>query len=545
MRILNYISHYKGVARGAQKFSVELAEVSRSLGYVSDMVDYETLVTKGLTLQQAREIGQYTLVVMHIGVGAPHEVKEAAFFHDLKPPYVIYQHLDRPFPLPPDIGRNPYACFMAPSKAVADRAGGTVFSPSVDIEHFTPRRKTGDSFVVGFVGSLEAKLNQEFPENFARYKDTLIVGSGPMEARIRQQYPHLNLAGHQDDVVPFLQQMDVFAYPTRDDSFGIVLLEAAACGLPIVTFNVGGVSEIVHHGENGYLVNSWEEFHQRVEELRGNKTLREAMGEASRAIARQYRPELFIKRWRSILHQVLPEIAIVVTTHDRPDMVKRAIASARAQSYKCHLVVVYDICDSSPDYSSIEPLADVFVQTPKNLGISATRNFGFQTVRRQFPNTRYIAFLDDDDTYGNHTIYTLVSAMVQHPDARVAYGRMVTEDDDANRNPMTMYRSFSMEEFSRGPVMSPSGMLWELSLYDDYGGFDEALHKNIVEIGPEDIEYEVRLAKAGVRFAFADETTTRYRKLSNESLTRMSVNNGDNRDGLLYVASKYGVKLWV
>lgn len=56
---------------------------------------------------------------------------------------------------------------------------------------------------------------------------------------------HVRFAGFQADVMPWLSAFDLFLFPTKQEAFGISVLEAMACALPIVTTRVGGVPEVV------------------------------------------------------------------------------------------------------------------------------------------------------------------------------------------------------------------------------------------------------------------------------------------------------------
>ena len=68
--------------------------------------------------------------------------------------------------------------------------------------------------------------------------------------------PWLSLLGpiHDPEIADFFAALDLFAMPSRTDSFGIVFLEAWANGLPVVAAAAGGVPDVVHHGKTGLLV---------------------------------------------------------------------------------------------------------------------------------------------------------------------------------------------------------------------------------------------------------------------------------------------------
>ncbi len=87
----------------------------------------------------------------------------------------------------------------------------------------------------------------------------LIVGDGPEWDAFRTRArgnPRLVLAGRvaRAELPHFYALADVFVFPSTTDTFGMVVLEAQACGLPAVVTDVGGPQEIVRHGETGYVL---------------------------------------------------------------------------------------------------------------------------------------------------------------------------------------------------------------------------------------------------------------------------------------------------
>ncbi len=59
----------------------------------------------------------------------------------------------------------------------------------------------------------------------------------------------------RDELPAFYQQADVFVFPSKTDTFGLVLLEAMACGLPIAAFPVTGPIDVVGNSDGGVLDN--------------------------------------------------------------------------------------------------------------------------------------------------------------------------------------------------------------------------------------------------------------------------------------------------
>ena len=134
-----------------------------------------------------------------------------------------------------------------------------------------PPAGTGSLFVIGTVSRLEAvkdpcTLALAFAELVGRqpaYRSRLrlaIVGDGSLrpevlEIRVAGRCRDLAvITGWRDDIPELMRQMDVFVLPSINEGISNTILEAMACGLPIVATAVGGNSELVVDGENGALV---------------------------------------------------------------------------------------------------------------------------------------------------------------------------------------------------------------------------------------------------------------------------------------------------
>lgn len=80
----------------------------------------------------------------------------------------------------------------------------------------------------------------------------VVVGDGPDLARLKVRYPHVRFLGalHGTDLARAYCSADVFVFPSRTDTFGLVMIEALACGVPIAGFPVPGPLDVV--GLQGY-----------------------------------------------------------------------------------------------------------------------------------------------------------------------------------------------------------------------------------------------------------------------------------------------------
>jgi glycosyltransferase involved in cell wall biosynthesis len=97
--------------------------------------------------------------------------------------------------------------------------------------------------------NIEAFLDLDLPGS------KLVIGDGPDLARLKQRFPNCIFTGalFGRELARHLAGGDVFVFPSRTDTFGLVLLEAMACGLPVAAYPVQGPIDVVQHGVSGFL----------------------------------------------------------------------------------------------------------------------------------------------------------------------------------------------------------------------------------------------------------------------------------------------------
>jgi len=127
----------------------------------------------------------------------------------------------------------------------------------VDTDLFRPRdvRRFGNGPVFLYVGrvaiekNIEAFLNADLPGS------KVVVGDGPQLHDLIARYPEVTFAGNQDgeDLAECYASADVFVMPSKTETFGIVILEAMASGLPVAAYPVTGPIDLITPGKTGIL----------------------------------------------------------------------------------------------------------------------------------------------------------------------------------------------------------------------------------------------------------------------------------------------------
>jgi glycosyltransferase involved in cell wall biosynthesis len=83
----------------------------------------------------------------------------------------------------------------------------------------------------------------------------IMVGDGPMLEIYKKRYPDVEFVGFKTgrDLAQYYQMADVFVFPSRWETFGIVMIEAMACGTPVAAYPCQGPEDVVENGVTGFL----------------------------------------------------------------------------------------------------------------------------------------------------------------------------------------------------------------------------------------------------------------------------------------------------
>jgi len=198
----------------------------------------------------------------------------------------------------------------------------------VDIRKFRPdlpvaaiRESLGlrpDDVVLLFVGRLvpikRISLLLKVFKRVARERDDvklLIVGDGPLKSLILEamkEDSRILYLGPREDVNMIMAASDVLILPSRSEGVPSVILEAQACGMPVIASRTGGIPDVVKHGRTGLLVDV-NDLHGLIRALRrliNNPELRRTMGQEARRLIkeRDFSIENFVAKYIKLYREI-------------------------------------------------------------------------------------------------------------------------------------------------------------------------------------------------------------------------------------------------
>lgn len=208
-----------------------------------------------------------------------------------------------------------------------------VIPNGIDISRFVPRttRRSTRPFVVAMVASLTSRwkkhsvfieaasrVSRDIPAEFRIYgHDPSHAGRTPGDAytddlhalaRARGVADRLKWQGYVGDQAQIMSEIDLLMHPATAESFGRVIVEAMAAGVPVVTVQAGGAAEIVEHGSSGFLAtpDDADEIARYIEQLFRDPELYSRLAAAGRMRAEQeYSLTSCARKIREIYEQAL------------------------------------------------------------------------------------------------------------------------------------------------------------------------------------------------------------------------------------------------
>lgn len=144
-----------------------------------------------------------------------------------------------------------------------------IWTRGVNTRLFRPRKNKmlqSKGPVMTYLGRVSVEKNLPDFLNLNLSGTKCVIGDGPDMEKLRRRYPNVIFTGYKsgEELAQWLASADVLVFPSRTDTYGVVLLEAMACGVPAAAYPVTGPVSVIQEGVNGALDNNLEKAIQRA-----------------------------------------------------------------------------------------------------------------------------------------------------------------------------------------------------------------------------------------------------------------------------------------
>lgn len=186
----------------------------------------------------------------------------------------------------------------------------------VVIDKQAKRKELGvpeDAFLLLSVGELNKNKNHETViKAIAKLKNPdifyVICGQGPLESYLKKLITELKLndqvklLGYRKDIIEICKAADTFVFPSFREGLSVALMEAMACGLPVVCSDIRGNRDLVVNGQGGYLVKPDidVEFESALQKVFNNNSLQKSFGHFNKQIVKKFEFQSVIEQMGNI-----------------------------------------------------------------------------------------------------------------------------------------------------------------------------------------------------------------------------------------------------
>jgi glycosyltransferase involved in cell wall biosynthesis len=172
------------------------------------------------------------------------------------------------------------------------------WSRAIDLDIFKPRPSPVDYDYLLYVGRVS---HEKSIEDFLKIKSHLkkvVIGKGPQLSELERKYPEVLFLGYKykDDLAQWYSGASCFVFPSKTDTFGIVMIESLACGTPVAAYPVTGPIDLIQNNLNGYVSNDLEYAIQKAVKVNSNSCISFAKKHSWKKVAIQFMEALIPAR---------------------------------------------------------------------------------------------------------------------------------------------------------------------------------------------------------------------------------------------------------
>lgn len=207
---------------------------------------------------------------------------------------------------------DPVSDMLQSELGLKNKAVHTVPIAGIDLDQFSEVRHVGtDSVTVGSIGRMVKSKNYatllEVAEKVPDWITFEVAGDGERMDDLKHEMQQRKISnvtfhGEISDIPSFLETLDIYFQPSLYEGLCITVIEAMAAGLPVVGADVGGISQNVTNGENGFLFDPYnvEGYADAIEELAADAEQREQLGSNGRKIVeRAFTQERLVEEFKN------------------------------------------------------------------------------------------------------------------------------------------------------------------------------------------------------------------------------------------------------
>lgn len=246
------------------------------------------------------------------------------FFHNLIWRYLVWFHNRCNFvtsPTPTAVDLLVQHGLISPHKAISNGIDLSVFHPGIETKTVMEKYKLPtDRPIILYLGRVDGEkridvIISAFPEILKQTKAHLVIsGAGVSLEDCKKQAASLEVAEHvtftgfidESDKPALYNASNVFVMSSPAELQSIVMLEAMACGLPIVSVDIAALKELCHDGENGYLFKR-DDHHQMANEvvkILKDSSLAASFGQASlKIVTEHHSTDITFAEYEAAYHQ--------------------------------------------------------------------------------------------------------------------------------------------------------------------------------------------------------------------------------------------------
>jgi len=308
-----------------------------------------------------------------------------------------------------------------------------------------------------------------------------------------------------------LQRAAALVSPIKE-TFGVLTLEAFACGTPVLGFDYGGNKDLIVHGKTGYLarVGDHNDLAMGLNYCLENRA---ALGALAVERAKEFTWDEAVRRLSQVYKMAISKsgekasVSVVIPCYKygNDGQLGRAIRSVQTQSVPVNEIIVVD--DGAPNGPETKELVARYTEKDKrvqyvykdNGGVATARNVGCEKA-----TSKYIICLDADDALGELFVEACLPELEKDRTLGIAYTKLMTVAPNGAQKVSAWPDTFSYDrQLQYGGNQVPTACMFRREMWERLGGYRSRYCPN--GAGSEDAEFWLRAGAYGWRAKMATD----------------------------------------